>query len=428
VPVVPGVEVRSEDLAGLTREVPFARGLGRAYGDAALPASGESRVAGTTLADRILAFDETTGVLTAEAGLSLDQVCQLFLPRGYFTPVSPGTRFVTLGGMVACDVHGKNHHREGTFGRHVLGLTVRVGDDRIVTCSQAENVDLFRATIGGMGLTGAILDVTVRLVRVPSCWLCEERQPVDHLDECVEVLKTSSAAWPMTVAWIDCLAPGRANGRGVIFRGRWAQSEEAPRRVDSPTWPLSVPFAMPGFVLTRPVVRSFNALNYWRHRWRKPRGIVHVDQFFYPLDAIAHWTRLYGSRGFVQYQCILPESRGRDAVRRFLDLLSRRRGASFLGVIKDCGAEGSGLLSFPKAGTSVALDIPMRSDTQALVDALNELVIAEGGRIYLAKDALTRAEQFRAMEPRLDEFLAIRRRWDPKGRIRSALSLRLFGW
>jgi decaprenylphospho-beta-D-ribofuranose 2-oxidase len=420
---------RSEDLARLTEDLPLARGLGRAYGDAALPAPSDRLVAGTTLADRILSFDSDTGVLTAEAGLSLDELCRVFLPRGFFTPVSPGTRFVTLGGMVACDVHGKNHHRDGTLGRHVLSLTIRTGAGHVVQCSATEHDDLFRATIGGMGLTGAILDVTLRLVRVPSTSIFEEYERVEDIDQSLDALKSASAQWPMTAGWIDCLASGRNMGRGVVFRGRWAEPHEAqPSSRPRPRPNLSVPFDVPGWVLTEPTVRAFNALIYWRYRSRRGSAIVHPYTFLYPLDTVAHWTRLYGSRGFTQYQCVLPAARGREAVARFLTVLTRRGGASFLTVIKDCGAEGSGLLSFPRPGISIAVDLPMRHDTQSLVDALNEIVIAEGGRIYLAKDALTRPEHFRAMEPRLDAFLTVRRKWDPEGRIRSAQSVRLFGW
>jgi len=426
-PIVPGAEVLSEDLTRVSQDLPFARGLGRAYGDAALPATGDYYVAGTTLADRILAFDAQTGVLSAEAGLSLDQICELFLPRGYFTPVSPGTRFVTLGGMVACDVHGKNAHRDGTFGRHVLSLKMRVADGSIVTCSQTLNEDLYAATIGGMGLTGAILEVTVRLVRVPSPWILEERECVCDLDELLDSLKLAAATWPMTVAWLDCLVPGHATGRGVVLRGRWAEPDEV-THIASPPRRWFVPFEMPPFVLNRNVMRAFNALSYRRQVWQAPQAVVHPYTHLYPLDAITHWPRLYGRHGFIQYQCVLPEPHARDATHRFIRLLQLRDAAPFLAVIKDCGLEGPGMLSFPRPGISIAVDMPMRSTTQALVDALNEFVIAEGGRIYLAKDALTRAEHFRAMEPRVEAFLAIRRRWDPSGRIRSAQSIRLFGW
>ncbi len=428
VPVVPGHEIRSEDLERITMNVPLTRGLGRAYGDAALPAPGDSTVAGTMLGNRIQSFDQDTGILKAEAGLSLDDLYRVFLPRGYFTPVSPGTRFVTLGGMVASDVHGKNHHVEGCFGRHVVTLTVRVADGSIVTCSPTEHSDLFRATIGGMGLTGHILDVTVRLARVPSPWILQETERVTDIDTFSDGLKTASTNWPMTVGWIDCMSQGSRLGRGILYRGRWAKPSEAPKAFPAIRSPLTVPFTMPGWLLGRLAVRAFNAANFRKHPRRVKRRIVHPSAFFYPLDSFGEWYRLYGRRGFTQHQSVLPESGRRGAARRFLELVTQNGGTSFLCVIKDCGAEGEGMLSFPKPGISIALDIPMRADTPALVDRLNEFVCAEGGRVYLAKDALTRPEHFRAMEPRLDEFLRVRRKWDPDGRIRSAQSIRLFGW
>jgi FAD/FMN-containing dehydrogenase len=427
VPVVPGVEIRSENLERISRDLPLARGLGRAYGDAALPAPGDFAVAGTSLADRILKFDPQSGLLTAEAGLSLDHICRVFLPRGFFTPVTPGTRFVTVGGMVAADVHGKNHHRDGCFGQHVVSLKVRVGDGRIVSCSLTEHGDLFRATIGGMGLTGAILEATFRLVRVPSPWIYEERVRIGSVDEFVAALTAAAPTWPMTVGWIDGLTRGSSMGRGVLFCGRWAEAEEAPRNNPPPLSEISLPVNFPEMVLSPFIIRAFNALTYRRYSASREGGIVHPFTYFYPLDRVAHWTRLYGRRGFTQYQCVFPHAAGHVAVHECLDLLTRKGGA-FLGVIKDCGAEGLGMLSFPMPGISLALDIPMSGDTQALIDAMNELVIRSGGRIYLAKDALTRAEHYRAMDPRIDAFLAVRQRWDPHRRIRSAQSVRLFGW
>ncbi len=423
---MPGYEVRSEDLESITRDVPLTRGLGRAYGDAALPAAGDERVAGSRLADRILTFDDVTGDLTAEAGLSLDELYRAFLPRGWFTPVTPGTRFVTLGGMVAADVHGKNHHVDGCFGRHVQALTLRVADGRIVTCSRHEHPELFLATIGGMGLTGHILLVRFRMVRVPSPWIYQEIQRVPNLDAFMDALKLSAASWPMTMGWIDCLSSGASMGRGVLFRGRWAQPGEAPSTFPGLHAPIPVPFMFPNGVLGTVAVRAFNAVYY---RLPHPnRRAIHPKGFFYPLDVAGDWHRMYGPRGFTQYQCVLPAAGGHDAARRFLDVVTQGGSASFLCVIKDCGAEGEGMLSFPKPGISIALDLALRDDTQALVDRMNERIIAEGGRIYLAKDALTRPEHFRAMDTRLDRFLAVRRTWDPEGRIRSAQSVRLFGW
>ena len=427
-PVVHGREVRSEDLEAITADTPLTRGLGRAYGDASLPARGDVRVSGSTLADRLLSFDPQTGELVAEAGFSLDQLYRIFLPRGFFTPVSPGTRFVTLGGMVAADVHGKNHHRDGCLGRHVQRLRLRTGTGAIVTCSRTEHPDLFRATLGGMGLTGHILEVALRLVRVSSPWILQDSERIPNIDRFIEALKTAGAEWPMTAGWIDCVSRGSRLGRGILLRGRWAQPDEAPKTFPTLHAPIPVPFTMPSWLLGRPAVRAFNVAYYYRHFQRRRRAIVHPKAFFYPLDVAGEWYRLYGSPGFAQYQCVLPDSASNRAVRRLLDVISRAGSASCLCVIKDCGAEGEGLLSFPKPGISVALDIPMRLNASALVDRMNEVVIEEGGRIYLAKDALSRPEHFRAMEPRLDEFLRIRREWDPEGRIRSAQSMRLFGW
>ena len=429
VPSTFAVEVRSENLLKLSQALPLARGLGRAYGDAALPAPGEQRIGGTALADRLLEFDHNRGVLKAEAGVSLAALARVLLPRGWFTPVSPGTRFVTLGGMIAADVHGKNHHRDGTIGRHVESLTVRTGLGDVVECSPTLHADLFWATLGGMGLTGMVIDATIRMAAVPSPWIVEERQQANDLDHFIDMLQESGKNWPMTVGWIDTLSTGSELGRGILIRGRWATGDEAgdrmPRLVDRG---ITVPFAFPEVFLNKWVVKTFNAAHYTLHRKRSEKRIVHPWTFFYPIDVLRDWSRLYGRRGFTQYQCVLPNVVAKAATRAVLAEVSRQSSSSFLCVIKDCGAEGNGLLSFPLPGVSVALDIPFRNATQSLVDALNSIVAAAGGRIYLAKDALTRRSQIRALEPRLDKFLEIRRKWDPEMKIRSAQSVRLFGW
>jgi FAD/FMN-containing dehydrogenase len=424
---VPGRELRSEDLETLSRDAVLIRGLGRSYGDSSLPPPGHPVVAGSSLADRILAFDPETATLRAEAGFSLFELNRLFWPRGFCAPVAPGTQFITLGGMVAADVHGKNHHRDGCFGQHVLSLRMRTADGRILECSPDVEPELFRATLGGMGLTGHILEVHFRLLRIPSPWIRAESERISDIDRFIEALKEAGPSWPYSMGWIDCLSRGRAMGRGILIRGRWAEPGEAPPHVPRPKRRPQVPFVLPGFVLNRWTVRTFNTVYYHAHVPRLRRSIVHPESFFYPLDVIRHWNRMYGPQGFTQYQCVLPDAAGHRAARRFLELLTQRGGASMLCVIKDCGAEGRGLLSFPKPGISIALDIPVRADTQQLVDALNELVIAEGGRVYLAKDRFTRPEHFRAMEPRLAEFLRVRRLWDPQGRLRSAQSVRLLG-
>ncbi|NUP09621.1 MAG: FAD-binding oxidoreductase [Polyangiaceae bacterium] len=425
----PGTQKVSEDLERLTEGAVLCRGLGRSYGDSAIPPSGAPQVATTVLADRLLGFDPATRVLRAEAGVSIEQLNRRLLPLGYFVPVTPGTQFVTMGGAVAADVHGKNHHVAGCFGDHVRRLKMRLADGRIVHAEpDGENADLFWATVGGMGLTGHILEVDVEMSAVPSPWIAQETTRVDDIDAYIDALKDGAGRFPFTVGWIDCLSRGKSIGRGTLIAGDWADPNLAPKRYPSPKPRITMPVDLPSFVLGRASVQTFNFLNYWRHLPRTMKGIVHWETFFYPLDMIREWNRMYGKRGFTQYQCVLPDAAGRGAARRVLEILTERGGASFLCVIKDCGPQNRGLLSFPMRGISIALDIAVRDDTQALIDALNEKVIDEGGRIYLAKDHFTRPEHFREMEKqRLPAFMEARAKWDPKRRIRSAQSVRLFG-
>jgi len=379
------------------------------------------------LADRVLRFDPATGILRAEAGFPLYRLNVLLNHRGFATPVSPGTQFVTLGGMVASDVHGKNHHASGCFGEHVRALRMRVADGRVLEVTERTEPELFRATLGGMGLTGHILEVEVQLERTPSPWIWTETERVPNLQALITRLRLASQEWPFTVSWVDCTSRGRRMGRGILTKGRWASRDEAPPHPPRPKIGLSVPFEMPGFLINPFTVRVFNALYYRKQLRRTRRGITHPQSFFYPLDAIAHWNRLYGRRGFTQYQCVLPDTDDLKVPHRFFEVLVRYGGASPVSVIKDCGAEGKGVLSFPMPGISIALDLAMRDDTQRCVDALNEIVIEAGGRIYLAKDALTRPEHFKQMEPRFDTWQAIRDRWDPERRIVTAQSVRLLG-
>jgi decaprenylphospho-beta-D-ribofuranose 2-oxidase len=424
---MPGSENLSINLEGLTRGAILSRGLGRSYGDSSLPARPDDKVAGTRLADRILAFNTTTGVLRAEAGLSLAEINRIFIPRGWFSPVTPGTKFVTLGGMVASDVHGKNHHREGCFGAHVTKLRMRVASDDIVDCAATQNPDLFYATIGGMGLLGHILEVEFKLRPIPSPWILMESERVHDIDAYIKALQSAAGRWPMTMGWIDCLNQGRALGRGILMAGRWATPDEISCKPPKITVEHSLPFELPNWALNRVTASTFNFAYYRGHFRRHKKRFVAPDPFFYPLDAILHWNRAYGQRGFTQYQCVLPNAAGTSAVREFLVCLTRLGGASPLCVIKDCGPQGKGVLSFPMEGTSIAVDMAISPNIQRVVDRLNEFVIAASGRIYLTKDRFTRAEHYRAMEPRLETFLATREKWDPAHKLRSAQSVRLLG-
>ena len=421
----PGREVCSEDLERLTQGATLTRGLARSYGDSSLPHPEDGVVASTRLADRILAFDETTGVVRAESGFSLLQLNRTFWRRGFAAPVAPGTQFITLGGMVSADVHGKDHHATGGFGSHVAQIRMRLSSGDIVTASRTENADLFKATIGGMGLLGHILDVTFKMKEAPTTWVAIETERMPDIDSYLAGLKDAARRFQFTMGWIDTLGASGTLGRGILARGRWATAEEARPGVPKPLhWP-GLPFVLPGFVISRFTVSIFNALLYGIQPSGMRFKIEHPETFFYPLDAIRNWNRLYGRRGFTQYQCVIPDAAGPAGVKSFLDLLRRTGGSSMLSVIKDCGEEGEGLLSFPLKGTSVALDLPVRDNTQQVVDTLNAHLIELGGRVYLAKDRFTRAADYRRMDKRVDAFLAVKRKYDPKGRLRSAQSARL---
>jgi len=428
-PVGVGRVRRDERLALPTGSTPvLPRGLGRAYGDAAVPASADTEVVATPRADRILEWDPDTGRLTAEAGLSVADVLRVFLPQGWFPPVTPGTKFVTIGGCVAADVHGKNHHRDGSFGRFVDRLRLRVADGSEVICGPEVERELFLATVGGMGLTGLIVEATVRLRPVEGPWMVVETEGMRDLDAMLEGLRTSAADWPYTMGWIDGLARGRHLGRGILMRGRHARAAEAGAGRAAARRAPSIPVDAPAWLLNPAFMRIFNWLYHAGHGAARRRRIVSFEKFFYPLDAVGDWNRLYGRRGFVQYQCVIPRAAGPAAVAHVLERLATAGAASFLAVIKDCGPAGDAYLSFPLEGTTLALDLPYRGDaTGALVHALDALVLEAGGRVYLAKDALTRAEDFARMMPRLHEWKAVRDRWDPAHRFRSALSVRILG-
>lgn len=420
-------QFESRDLEEATRDAVLTRGLGRSYGDASLPPPGRGPVASSLLADRVLAFDESSGQLRAEAGLHLGRLLEMLLPRGFYVPVTPGTRDVTLGGMVAADVHGKNHHVAGTIGAHVDAMRMRMADGGVVYAREKTHPELFRATLGGMGLTGHILDVTMTLVRVPSGSIVERTTAFPDLESLVDGLERASAEWPFTVAWADFLAAGAARGRGVLSCGRWAAPAEAARAAGGFAPRLAVPFAMPDRLLGDRGIGAFNSLRFaMAASARGGREAVRdASSFFHPLDAIGSWNLLYGSRGFTQYQCVLPRDATMRSFRRLVDVACSGGPGPFLVVLKDCGAEGKGLLSFPRPGVSFAMDFPVHEGTADLVARLNEVAIDAGGRVYLAKDAFTTAEHFAAMEPRLPAFLDVRRRLDPERRLDSALARRL---
>ncbi|WP_211101420.1 FAD-binding oxidoreductase [Niveispirillum sp. SYP-B3756] len=406
----------------------IARGNGRSYGDASL---NSAATLSTLRLDRLLAFDPVDGLLTAEAGLLLSDLLALFVPRGWFPPVTPGTRFVTLGGMLAADVHGKNHHIDGCFGDHVREFELLCGDGVVRRCSRSQNVDLFRATIGGMGLTGTILTVTLSLRRIETPWILQQTVRCRDLDETLAAFEAARSA-PYSVAWIDCLAKGGGRGRALLYHGEHASSSavptgrRAPRLTTKPPR-LRVPVDVPQWVLNGWTVQAFNALYY--QQGRPGSTLIDYQHFFYPLDAIGDWNRLYGRRGFVQYQCVVPTAGGREALLQLLALISAGGSGSFLAVLKQfgsgCTPGQGGLLSFPMAGYTLAVDFPVTPAAFSLMLEMDKVVAGHGGRLYLAKDARMGSDMMRASYPDLDRFRAICSAVDPDRRYRSLLSERL---
>jgi FAD/FMN-containing dehydrogenase len=402
-------------------------GLGRSYGDA--PLNSRGGVICHTRLNRFLAFDAESGVLECEAGVSLAEILQYFLPRGFFLPVTPGTKFVTVGGAIAADVHGKNHHQDGAFGNFVLELKLLTANGDTLSCSASENPEVFWATLGGMGLTGVILSAQLRLRRVESAWVLVDYQKAVNLEDALGRMTESDIQYQYSVAWIDCLATGQHMGRALLMRGNHAPAGALPRRIPDPLAPpphprWTLPFDFPSLALNSLTVSAFNSLYYGIHR-NAVRQLVHADKFFYPLDAILHWNRLYGSRGFVQYQVALPLEGGLEGLKEVLRRLAQSRRASFLAVLKRFGKADPGLLSFPMQGYTLALDLPVASGLVPLLHELDEVVLNYGGRLYLAKDAVTTARSFAAMYPKLDQFRAIKNKLDPHGRLCSTQARRV---
>lgn len=402
-----------------------ARGAGRAYGDsAAAPVTLEMGAM-----NRMLAFDARTGTLTAEAGVLLADIIAAFLPRGFFPRVTPGTKFVTLGGMIAADVHGKNHHVEGSMARCVDWIDVMGPDGEVRRASRDGNAELFRRTTGGMGLTGVILRAAIRLRRVETAWIRQTTIPAPSLARAMEVFEETASA-TYSVAWIDCLASGDALGRSLVMLGEHATLADLPEfRARNPYWfpdpgSKTVPIDLPGWALNRLSVRAFNAL-YWRKGVAGAgERLIDWDTYFYPLDAILGWNRIYGRQGFVQFQCALPPETARAGLTALLTATSDAGAGSFLAVLKRFGPDDSAN-SFPMDGYTLALDFPVSARTLKLLDRLDAITLDHGGRFYLAKDGRMTAETLRASDPRMEEFAADRRAAGWHTRFRSAQSERL---
>ena len=406
----------------------IARGQGRSYGDASLNAG-----RGVILSEYHgggMHFDATSELVDCPATTTLAQILDHVVPRGFFLGITPGTKHISLGGAIAADVHGKNHHNEGTISHHLLDFSLLMADGKIVDCSRDQNTELFWATLGGMGLTGIILRARLRVKSSPTAYVvgCNER--CRDLDDVLARMEQGDREYDYAVAWIDCLAKGRSLGRSILMRANPAQLEDLnptqriePHRIPGRLRP-SVPFFFPGWLLNPWSMRAFNGLFYSVHR--NQRKVLDYDRYFYELDRVGQWNRIYGRRGALQYQTVLPRSTAREGLTRLLERIVGRGLSSFLAVLKSTGPANPSPLSFPIEGISLALDFPNTGPALlSLLEELDGITLAHGGRVYLAKDSRLSPQNFQAMYPRMDEFNAVKARYDPEGLFSSSLARRI---
>lgn len=382
--------------------LPF--GFGKSYGDSCLSEGGI--LLDVTPLNRFISFDEKKGILRCEAGVSLAEILDVIVPRGWFLPVVPGTKFVSVGGAIANDIHGKNHHNAGTFGCHVTRFELVRSSGRHVVCSPRKNGDLFQATIGGLGLTGLILWAEFKLKSISNPFISQERIRFANLQEFFDISKQSDKEYEYTVAWIDCLAHGKNVGRGIFILGNHDDSESNLFKQAKAKRNLRVPFDFPAICLNRYSMRAFNKLYYYSQFRKKIRKDVHYNPFFFPLDSIEEWNRIYGKRGFLQYQCLVPSDNEYKNIRQILTHCAGLGEGSFLAVLKKFGNILSpGLMSFPRAGTTLTLDFPFKGEkTLKLLEDLDEIVRNSGGAVYPAKDARMTPESFQVYFPNWKKF------------------------
>ncbi len=407
------------------KDVSFiTRGNGRCYGDASL----SERTISTLKFDKILSFDTENGVFECQSGITLDQVLNVIVPKGWFLPVTPGTKFITIGGALASDVHGKNHHVDGSISNHVVEFDLVLASKEQLTCSKENHPDLFEATLGGMGLTGVISRVKLRLKKIETAFIRQKQIKAANLQELIGLFEEYKD-YTYSVAWIDCLKKGEHFGRSILMLGEHAKLDEIPpdQRPDALKLPakkqITFPINMPSWVLNSLTVKSFNFLYYAKNFKKEINNIVSYEPFFYPLDAILHWNRLYGKSGFVQYQFVLPLSEKKGLI-EILNRIADEGLGSFLAVLKVFGNQES-MISFPKEGYTLALDFPVRKGLLEFLDELDEFVLKYDGRLYMSKDARMKPALLEAGYPGLKQFKSIIKKYNPGNKIRSVQSDRL---
>jgi FAD/FMN-containing dehydrogenase len=402
----------------------IARGNGRCYGDASLAENTLS----TLKYDKVLSFDAKAGVFECQSGITLDQVLTIIVTKGWFLPVTPGTKFITIGGALASDVHGKNHHVDGSISNHVIEFDLVLASNEVVTCSAESYPDLFEATMGGMGLTGVITRVKFRLKKIETAYIKQKQIKARNLEELTNLFERYRH-YTYSVAWIDCLKKGEGFGRSILMLGEHAKIDDLPEamRADPLKLPakkqITFPVNMPSWTLNKLTVKAFNFLYYSKNLKKEIDNVVSYEPFFYPLDAILHWNRLYGKNGFVQYQFVLPLSEKQGLI-EIMNRIADQGLGSFLAVLKVFGDQQS-LISFPKEGYTLALDFPVTKGLFSFLDELDQLVIKYHGRLYMSKDARMKPELLEAGYPGLSKFKAIIKKYNDGNRIRSVQSDRL---
>ena len=396
-------------------------GLGRSYGDACVPVEHGRAILMQRL-DRLIEFNPQTGLLVAEAGVSFADILATFLPKGWLVPVSPGSSHVTLGGAIANDVHGKNHPAAGSLGNHIEWIDLLLASGEEIRVSPSQNAPVFHATIGGLGLTGIIIRAALHLMPVQSNALVVTRNRVEDLDHLFASFIQTPAQDPYAVAWIDALASGSALGRGIFERAHSAPHNVNEKHRAGP----GLPFNLPGFTLNPFSVRLFNGLRYSLNASSTPTlHTVPVGKFFYPLDGISNWNRMYGKRGFHQFQAVIPDTNAQQGIRQLLETISQSRRASFLAVLKRLGATGQGMLSFPLPGYTLALDFPNSAGVTDLLAQLIRITRDLGGRVYLAKDSAITPDDFMTMYPMHEQFRQVLAQVDPQQRMSHKMARRL---
>ncbi len=392
-------EMKSEDSSAKIQEYIrdnydiIARGNGRCYGDAAL----SENIFSTKRLNKFISFDRLNGIIECESGVLLSDVLEVIVPQGYFLFVTPGTKFITVGGAIASDVHGKNHHAEGCFSEYIIEFSLMNEKGEILTCSKIENADKFWSTIGGMGLTGIILSAKFKLKNIESSYIRQESIKAENLDEIFKLFDESES-WTYNVAWIDCLQKDKNLGRSIMMRGEHAFKHELPKKLqDNPllvkknTRP-SIPFYFPNFVLNNLTVKLFNFLYYSKQTKKEVKNFVHYESFFYPLDIVNDWNRIYGKSGFIQYQMVIPKEKGKEGMKRILETIAKSGNGSFLAVLKLFGKDNpEAYNSFPMEGYTLALDFKVNKKLKKLVAQLDNIVEEFGGRIYLTKDSMSKS-------------------------------------